>query len=205
MALLDHFQHAQGTQTPTELIMTGTVYEVWGQSGWASFEVVGESFYTEAIRAIFGPGKLAAEGHALETEVYLVHNHLNVHDANAIEVHSSTGVLGHLSRDDAAQYVGVIKDLQRRGFIATTTARVWAREGIDWHGQAEFVGSVRVDLPEPHMMMPQNPPPAKPHQLLPRGQSIRTTAVDGSAEVTSLHLCAAGEAWVYATIHEVIE
>jgi hypothetical protein len=209
MGFLDRLQQAGSPRhaVPGQATVTGSAYEIWGQRGWASVDVVGESFHAAAIRAILGSGKLPENGHELLTEVHLVHNHLNVHDRNAIEVHGETGLLGHLSREDAARYAPVIDQLQGQGLIATTGARVWGRDGTDWEtGKPEFIGSVRVDLPEPHMLFPHNQPPAEAHQILPYGSAIHvTTAVANYAEATGPYLCPAGECWVHATIHEVID
>lgn len=207
MGLLDRLhpgdsqRHAAASQT-----ITGLPFEIWGQRGWANVDVVGESFYTKAIRGLLGPARLPADGAELTTQVRLVHNSLNRQDRNAIEVHGSTGLLGHLSREDAARYAPVIETLQQQGLIATTAARIWGRDQKDWEtGKQVFVGSVRIDLPDPHMMVPRNQPPADPHQLLPSGSSIRVSAVGGSMDATSPYLCREGECWVHATLHEVVE
>ena len=64
------------------------------------------------------------------------------------------------SRDDAARYVSVIDSLQQRGLIATTSACIWSRAQEDWDtGKQVLVGSVRVDLTEPHLMIPHNQHP----------------------------------------------
>jgi Protein of unknown function (DUF2510)/HIRAN domain len=206
MGLLDRLQQAGGQRHAyASQAITGSPYEIWGQRGWPNVDVVGESFYTKAIRALLGPASLPTEGAELTTQVHLVHNSLNPHDRNAIEVHASTGLLGHLSREDAARYAPVIEDLQQGGLIATTTARIWGRDQEDWDTSKQmFVGSVRVDLPDPHMMVPRNQPPAEPHQLLPSGSAIRVSAVDGSSDATGPYLCREGECWVHATIHEVV-
>jgi len=186
--------------------MLESPYEVWGQRGWANVDVVGESFHTKAIRAMFGPGKLPADGVELMTQVYLVHNSANPKDRNAIEVHGAHGLLGYLSREDAARYAPVLDGLQQRGLIATTAARVWGRDDQDWQTRKQvFIGSVRVDLPEPHMMLAHNGPPAEPHQMLPSGSAIRVSTVDNYTEATGSYLCTAGECWVYATMHEVVD
>jgi collagen type III alpha len=208
MSIFDRIHKAGSQIRPgtQHMTVTGTEYEIWGQRGWAGVDIVGESFHSAAIRALFGPAKLPDEGKELITRVHLVHNSLNTHDRNAIEVHGSTGLLGHLSRDDAARYAPVIDGLQQRGLIATTTARVWGRDSTDWEtGEPAFMASVRLDLPEPHMMSPHNAPPAEPHQLLPTGSAIRVSTTESCADVTRTYLCKEGECWVHATMHEVVE
>jgi len=207
MGFLDRVRHAgRGDQGLSEATVTGSVFDIWGQRGWANIDIVGESFNTAAIRAILGSGHLPSEGAEVTTEVHLLHNSLNVHDRNAIEVHGSTGLLGHLSREDASRYAPVIGRLQQRNLIATTTARVWGRDDKDWQtGESRFNCSVRLDLPEPHLMFPHNQAPVEPHQLLPSGSAKRVSTVDGYADATGPYLCPEGECWVYATLHEVVE
>lgn len=209
MGFLDHAREAGGRkhEPARQATVTGSPYQIWGQRGWASVDVVGESFYPAAIRATLGSGHLPAEGKEVMADVHLVHDRLNVHDRNAVEVRVEAGVLGHLSREDAARYAPMIDQLQDRGLVATTGARIWGRDGTDWEtGKPAFTGSVRIDLPEPHMMFPHNQPPARSHQLLPIGSAIHVTAtVDSNAAAASAYLCPAGECWVYATIGEVLD
>ncbi|WAX56701.1 hypothetical protein M6B22_19545 [Jatrophihabitans cynanchi] len=54
----------------------------------------------------------------------------------------------------------MIDSLQQRGLIATTSACIWSRAQEDWDtGKQVLVGSVRVDLTEPHLMIPHNQHP----------------------------------------------
>lgn len=205
MGLLDRLQAGGRPSAPVSQTISGSPFEIWG-SGWQNADIVGESFYAKAIRDLLGPARLPVDGREVFTDVHLVHNGLNRQDSNAIEVHGSTGLLGHLSRENAPRYVAIIDHLQRQGLIATTTARIWGRDEKDYDsGKQAFFGSVRIDLPEPHMIVPRNQPPAEPFQLLPSGSSIRVSAADGSVSATSPYLCREGECWVHATLHEVVE
>lgn len=135
-----------------------------------------------------------------------MHNPRNPKDRNAIEVRGTTGLLGHLTRDDAARYVGAIDVFHQRGFVPTTTARVWGRDGTDWDtGKPGFIGSVRVDLPEPHMMLPHNSAPSAAHRVVPTGSHLKVAAGEGVADATAPYLCDEGECWVYATLREVVQ
>jgi hypothetical protein len=205
MGLRDRLQATSRVGPATARTVSGSPLEIWGQ-GWQNTDIVGESFHAAAIRALLGPAKLPEDGREIFTDVRLVHNPLNRQDSNAIEVHASTGLVGHLSREDAAKYVRTIDHLQAQGQIATTAARVWGRDDKDWStGKPTFVGSIRVDLPEPHMLLPRTKPPITPFQLLPSGSSIRVSAMDGSAAATNPYLCREGECWVHATLHDVVE
>jgi hypothetical protein len=135
MSIVDRLHQAGSQLRPgtKHMTVTGTEYEIWGQRGWAGVDIVGESFYSATIRALLGPAKLPDEGKELITRVHLVHNSLNAHDRNAIEVRGSTGLLGHLSRDEAARYAPVIDGLQQRGLIAVPVDTVpQMRAGHAW-------------------------------------------------------------------------
>ena len=208
MGLFDRGRQTDGPRPKggAQPTVAASPYEIWGQRGWANVNVVGESFHINAIRAMFGSGRLATDGTELVTQVRLVHNSANPKDRNAIEVHGASGLLGYLSREDAARYAPALDGLQQRGLVAITGARVWGQDDQDWQTHKPvFIGSVRVDLPEPHMMFPHNRPPAEAHQMLPIGSAIHVSTVDNYAEATRPYLCPAGECWVYATVHEVVD
>jgi hypothetical protein len=207
MGLFD--RRNQESQQATGAVLTqslGVAYEIWGQRGWPNVDVVGESFHAREIRALLSNGGVADEGE-LRVPVELLHNPHNTHDRNAVEVHASTGLLGHLSRDDAARYAPVLGSLQQQGYVASTTARVWGREQQDRDtGKKDFFGSVRVDLPEPHMLFPRNQPPSASHQVLPSGSAIRVAEPEGHGQnAVAPYLTPEGECWVYATVHEIVE
>lgn len=180
-------------------------FEVWGQRGWYNVDVVGESFYPGQIRALL-PKKLGTDGAEVRVPVSLVHNPRNRHDSNAVEIQASTGLVGHLSHEDAARYAPVLAGFRRDGGTAMTTARVWGRDQKDWDtGKTEFMGSVRLDLREPHMLIPANKPPTAPHQLLPTGSAIQVSGEEDHMPEISPYLNSAGECWVHATLHEITE
>jgi Protein of unknown function (DUF2510) len=183
-------------------------YEIWGQTGWANVDIVGESFCTREIRRLLADNGVdgRADGGEVWVPVTLVHNPHNPHDANAVEIHGSTGLLGHLSRSDAARYVPVLAQLRRQERVATTGARVWGRQQQAGDpGPQDFFCSVKIDLPEPHMMTPRNRPPATPHELLPSGTTIRVPNKAASLPDLVPGLVDQNECWVYATLHHVVD
>jgi hypothetical protein len=181
------------------------LFDVWGQRGWPNIEVVGESHHAREIRALL-PSRIDGEGTEAIVPVSLVHNPGNPHDRNAIEVRASTGLLGYLSREDAARYAPILATMQQNGLTAATTARVWGYDQENWDsGREEFVGSVRVDLPEPHMLAPANRPPTSAHQILPIGAAIQVTGEEDHRSATAPYLNPHGECWIYATLHEIVE
>lgn len=183
---------------------TDNTFEVWGQRGWHNFNVVGESFHSREIRALMrGVGNNAEE---VTVPVRLIREPTNRHDPNAIAVHSRTGALGHLSRDDAARYAAPLDRLRAEGLVAATTARVWSAERNDFYtGKKQFVGSVRIDLPEPHMLMPVNAAPTAPHVVLPSGSAIQVLGEEEHMGSLGPFLNDQGECWVHATLDEVTE
>lgn len=77
--------------------------------------VVGESFYQKALRATSLRCTTSADGRPSFTAV-LVAEPNNPYDSNAIAVYSPAGKVGHLSREDALLYQGVVTEVARRGY-----------------------------------------------------------------------------------------
>jgi Protein of unknown function (DUF2510)/HIRAN domain len=192
-------QHEAKLDTGTD----GVVFQLWGQRGWYNFDVVGESHHSAAIRALLPSGRQGDSGREVEVAVVLRHDPNNQYDRNAVEVRAPTGLVGYLPREAAARYAPTLSGLQAQGWSPTTTARVWGYEG---YGDGnEFVGSVRLDLAEPHMLIPANAPPDGPHEVIPVGSQIQVTGEENYMDAISPYLNANGECWVHATLHEVVE
>lgn len=182
----------------------GVLFDVWGQRGYYAVEVVGESFHAKELRALF-PSRVDSAGHELTVPVVVTHDARNRHDANAVEVRAATGALGHLSREDAKCYAPVVAALQTQGLTAATTSRVWGYYGYSESGKEEFIASVRVDLPEPHMLVPANLPPSGAHTVLPVGTAIQVTGEERRMDALAPFLNTSGECWAYATVHELVD
>jgi len=180
-------------------------FEIWGQRGWHNFEVVGESPPAREIRALL-PSRELGDGTELIVPVSLVHTPNNPHDRNAVEVRAATGLVGYLSREDAVRYAPAFAALQQNGRIASTTARVWGNDQENWDtGKKEFVSSIRIDLPEPHMLIPANHPPEGAHQILPVGSAIQVTGEENHMPAILQFLNSDGECWIHATLHQIVE
>lgn len=180
-------------------------FELWGQRGWHNVEVVGESYRSREIRALL-PNRYSDQNTEMTVPVNLIHNPGNPHDRNAVEVQATTGLIGYLGREDAARYAPALAALQQNGWTASTTARVWGYDRENWDtGKKKFVGSVRVDLAEPHMIVPANTPPEGAHQMLPVGSAIQVTGEEKHMPAIAPYLNSYGECWVHATLHEIIE
>lgn len=184
----------------TSLIVT----PIWGL-GWQNAEVVGESHYGKELRGLM-PREFDENGQEVIAEVLLCREPDNRFDRNAIAVRATTGTVGYIPKEDAARYAPVLDALAANGRVAQTTARVWGYMRHDWETDREvFVGSVRIALPEPHMLFPSNLPPQDPHVLLPFGSAIQVTGEESHRANLAPWLNTHGESWVYATLHPVVE
>ncbi|MEV4347240.1 HIRAN domain-containing protein [Actinoplanes sp. NPDC049596] len=177
-------------------------FELWGQRGRAYFEVVGESFYEEQIKALFKDSK----GDELDFVVELRPDPLNQYDPNAVGVWGPTGQVGHLSRDNAKKYQPALLQVVQAGWRPVVGARAYGSEYENYDGRKTFRGGVWLDLAEPHMLFPLNaPPPAGTHRLLPVGAAMQVSGEDKHMDALVAHLRPEGEGWVYATLHSITE
>jgi hypothetical protein len=64
---------------------------------------------------------------------------------------------------------------------------------------------VRLDLAEPHMLVPANMPPSGDHRLLPIGNAIQVTGEEKYLDALAPLLRPEGECWAHVTLHEVVE
>ena len=101
--------------------------------GSEDLEVVGESFYQEALRTIVGPTN---EHLRIPVTATLVAEVDNQYDANAISVWVSGLKVGHLSRVDAAMFRTGLLNLQQKvgGAIALPGSIVGGGEGRQFYG-----------------------------------------------------------------------
>jgi hypothetical protein len=93
-------------------------------------------------------------------------------------------------------------------WLPQVSARVWGAQWSDYDGDGRrptFQGSVRLDLAEPHMLVPANLPPAGDCRMLPTGSAIQVTGEEKYLDALAPFLRPEGECWVYASLHEVVE
>jgi hypothetical protein len=179
--------------------------DLWGQRGWADTEVAGESYYANAIRGLFGE-RVKPGGEEIVVTAQLVPEPQNKHDRNAVGVWVGGRQVGHLTRQDAARYVTVLSALTAQGWQPQVSARVWGAQWSDSdHEPASFQASVRLDLAEPHMLVPANLPPGGEHRVLPMGNAIQVTGEDKHLDTLAPLLRPEGECWVYVSLHEIVE
>lgn len=137
----------------------------------------------------------------------------NRHDPHAVAVQIAGQTVGYLAREIAADYSRVLQQLDAQGFVAQVQARIWTRDydeyEVDRRGNyaqsTRFGAGIKLDLGEPHLLVPGNMPPAGAHELLAVGGAIQVTGEEDHADVLAGYCGPAGEQWVYATLHEVTQ
>jgi collagen type III alpha len=187
-------------------------FELWGQRGWPAQQVAGESHHSQAIRNLFGR-QYGPGGAEIEVKAQLIPEPDNPHDPNAVAVRCGGATVGYLPRDDAARYAPVFNALVAQGMAPEVTARVWGGERSDYSydrrgrlvESKRFVGSVQLDLAEPHLLVPANLPPAGSYGVLPTGRAIQVTGEDKHMTALTTLLSPEGECWIYVTLHELVE
>ncbi|MFD1369890.1 hypothetical protein [Actinoplanes sichuanensis] len=138
--------------------------------------------------------------------VQLIPDRNNRHDRNAVGVWSGNSLLGHLPRPEAARYTAVLSALHDRGLLPEVNARITGREWGAADGRpAAFDGTIRLDLAEPHMLVPVNAAPAQEHRLLPSGSAVQVVGQQQALDVLVPLLRPEGECWVYVTLHEMAD
>jgi hypothetical protein len=179
--------------------------DLWGQRGWAGVEVAGESHYAHAIRELFGKD-FKRDGTEIMVTAQLVPEPENKHDRNAVGVWVGSAQVGYLPREDAVRYAPVLSELTARGWLPQVSGRVWGSEWSDYDDRKDrFRGSVRLDLADPHMLVPANPPPDGDYRVLPTGNAIQVTGEEKYLAALAPFLRPEGECWTHVTLHEVIE
>ncbi|MFK3979844.1 HIRAN domain-containing protein [Micromonospora sp. NPDC050397] len=179
-------------------------FDLWGQQGWCGQEVAGESNYAKDIRALFGRD-FKPYGNEIMVQAHLIPEPTNKFDRNAVKVMCSGRHVGYLPKEQAALYSPVLTALLDQGWTPQLLARVWAEEREDWDNprRRTFVGSVRLDLAEPHMIVPTNMPPPELHTVLPIGRAVQVSGEEKHMGHLAALVSPQGESWVYVTLHQV--
>ncbi len=187
-------------------------FDLWGQRGWHGQEVAGESNYVDAIRKALG-NHTGRDWVETTTVAQLVPEPNNRYDANAVQVLINGNVVGYLPREDAVRYAPILSSLVASGWLPQVSAQVRGAVVEDYNydspGRAEtttqFVGNVRLDLAEPHLLLPANAAPDDRHVMLPHGNAIQVTGEEAYLSTLAPLVGLAGETWIHVTLHEVTE
>lgn len=121
-----------------------TVWDLPGQDGTFSQEVVGESFHVEQFTHLLKGVHVDANGIDLEAKASLVPEPRNEYDPLAVAVVIRGQIVGHLPREDAARFQPTLLAATKAGRDPQVDALLHARADEDdlgkvWH-------SVRLDL-----------------------------------------------------------
>ena len=95
----------------------------------------------------------------------------------------------------------ILSALVGQGWTPQVAARIWSFD----YGDGDFQASVRLDLAEPHLLVPANMPPSGAHRLLPIGGAIQVTGEEKHLDALAPFLRPEGECWAYVTLHPVVE
>lgn len=107
-------------------------------------DVVGESFYQDALSAICG-GK-TDDGHEVECRARLVPEPENPHDGNAVAVYIRNHKVGHLSRSEATAFNQLLEAHGIGGQQVQCDAMIVGGWDRGRRGQGHF--GVKLDIPE---------------------------------------------------------
>lgn len=188
-------------------------FELWSKGEWPRRDVVGETFHADAIRSLF-PRAIPEGGQELFLRAVLLPDPENPHDRNAVKVLISGQQIGHLSQEDAMLYQPVFGALVQRGFLPTTSSRVWGSEYDQWVGfdrrggeitKREFNASVSVTLDEWYLCVPANQPPVRPHTMLPYGAALQVRKEENHQDMLRRYVTRQGQCWAYGTLHAITE
>lgn len=189
------------------------VFDVWGQRGWYGFDVAGESFHSKDIEKLFR-GKVPDDGATLDIVAQLVPEPTNRHDRNAVKVMIASSHVGYLPKEVAGDYLPVLRELLAAGYAPQCGAqiRAWPEVGYSYDGRggvqqrrSGISSSVRLDLAEPHMLVPLNAAPVRAHAMLPIGNAVQVTGEENHTGTLRAWTRPSGEGWVHVTLHKVTE
>lgn len=109
-------------------------YPLWGTRGnWANYEVAGEWFHQDDLRAVIDLDPLGEQRWLEEQRVAsLVPEPDNPEDRNAISVRVAGRVVGYLAAEDAPRYKPTVDRVVASGFTPTVPARIWASNQVDY-------------------------------------------------------------------------
>lgn len=108
-------------------------------------EVVGESFYQDNLLQI--AGEKTDESKEVECTALLVPEPENKHDRNAVAVYINNLKVGHLSRDDAADYQEFLQEFNITGKSVECAAFITGGWDRGERGEGDF--SVRLSTEYP--------------------------------------------------------
>jgi len=140
-------------------------------------DIVGEAYREEQIVAALGFRPALDEERVVMTKAELIPEPDNPHDAYAVGVRIGGHTVGYLGADIARAAQSFVAGIVQGGAVPMVDARIWAvtrntRRGL------EVKSAIRIALPEPADVFPENAPPAGPYTIAPRGRKVQVSGED---------------------------
>lgn len=160
----------------------GRPVEPWGRCG--QLEVEGEFARPDAVKTLLGHlGDFHKPDGAerSDVEAVLLPDPENPFDPKAVAVYLENHHVGYLSRDDARRYAQALDAATREGLYFRTRGRLWGSSS--GHSGRGVVARANVWLPQPELMLPENPLPDEPHVVLPGRHTVQVTKEDEHHDV----------------------
>lgn len=186
-------------------------FELWSRQSWPNVDVVGESYRSDEIRALF-PRLIGPNDREVVGIAQLLPEPTNRFDPTAVNVVVAGRHVGYLAKEVAATYFPILMRLVQRGFTPVTPCRIFGYETRDWEGtdgrgrdiwRDRFEAQARIVLDEPHLVVPANLPPTNPHRPLPTGSALQLKGEETHLDVLAPLVSGAGEAFIYGSLHQL--
>ena len=121
-----------------------------------------------------------------------------------VGVFFSGHLVGYLDESTSDAYAPYLEKIESSGLAIAV--RCWGGWTLDGGEMSEsYGGGIRVQLPEPHRLVPMNGPPLTKHLMLPPGPRIEVTREEDYFDAIKPWISGRGESDVFATLHVVTE
>ena len=163
------------------------------------FDIVGEAYREEQIVAALGFRPALDEERIAMTTAELIPEPDNPHDSHAVAVRVDGHTVGYVSADVVRTIQPFIASIVQRGLVPVVDARIWAVTRNTRRG-AELKSAIRIALPDPSDVFPENQPPTQPYTIAPRGRRVQVTGEDRHIEYLTDYLAPGGSASLLFTL-----
>lgn len=160
-------------------------------------EVKGTYFYGDTLNSLFDV-EGGVDNQEFFVPVTLVPEPDNPYSTqgHTISVRWRDKVIGHIASGTSDNYQS-IRRVAASGFDAQTKARIWTNK--KYNGERDFW--IKVQLPNPDLLIPLNDPPVDGFTLLPPGSAIQVTKESDHIDVLSDYIPVSGTGQVLVTLH----
>jgi len=150
-------------------------------------DIVGEAYREAQIVAALGFRPGLDQEVIDKTKAELVPEPDNPHDRNAVAVRIGGFTVGYVSADVAGAVQPFVAGIVQRGVVPVVDTRVWAVTRSTRRG-LELKSAIRIALPAPTDIFPENQPPTEPYTIVPRGRKIQVTGEDQHLDYLTTYL-----------------